>query len=159
MFLGRQLWTCFCLLGYFQKQPLREIVKVTLPKHSSFQGNIWRSSFIVVFCSVYSKNLKLYERYSGKDFALQVKCMKNISWYYNKSVNWGDARDFVANVENFCAYCDKFLEDTIQNNFLKFWKFSRQISVSEFYSIALSLCLYGSQQFCLWFWKFWFYEL
>ena len=42
---------------------------------------------------------------------------KNISWYYNKNINWGDTSDFIANVENFFVCCDKFLEDTIQNNF------------------------------------------
>ena len=36
-------------------------------------GNVWRSSSIVVFFFVYSKNLKLY---SSKDFILQAKCMK-----------------------------------------------------------------------------------
>ena len=40
-----------------------------------------------------------------------------ISWYYYKNNNWGDASDFIANVENFFVCCGKFLEDTIQNNF------------------------------------------
>ena len=46
---------------------------MTLPKHFNFQGNKWRNSYIVIFCSVYSKNLKLY---SIKDLILQVKCIK-----------------------------------------------------------------------------------
>ena len=57
------------------------------------------------------------KRYSRKDLTLQVESMKNISWYYNKSINWGDTSDFIANVENFFVCCDKLLEDTIQNNF------------------------------------------
>ena len=46
---------------------------MTLPKHLNFQGNIWRSSYIVIFCSAYSKNLKLY---FSKDLILQAKCIK-----------------------------------------------------------------------------------
>ena len=46
---------------------------------------------------------------------LQAKCMKNISLYYNKSFNWGDASNFIANVGNFFVCCDKFLEDTIES--------------------------------------------
>ena len=46
---------------------------MTLPKHFTFQGNIWRSSYIAIFYSVYNKNLKLY---SIKDLILQTKCIK-----------------------------------------------------------------------------------
>ena len=42
-------------------------------KHLNLQDNIWRSSSVVVVCSVYSKNLKLY---SSKDLILQAKCIK-----------------------------------------------------------------------------------
>ena len=56
-------------------------------------------------------------RYYTKALTLQVKCIKNIFLYYNKSVNSGDTSDFIANVEILFVCCDKLLEDTIQRNF------------------------------------------
>ena len=55
----------------------------------------------------------------------------------NKSIIWGDTSDFIANVEIFFVCCGKFLEDTIQNNFQKFRKFSRQISVAELFLVQI----------------------
>ena len=46
---------------------------------------------------------------------LQAKCMKNISLYYNRSINWGDTSNLIANVGNFFVCCDKFLEGTIES--------------------------------------------
>ena len=56
-----QLWTCLCLLGYFQKQQVVGILKKK-PIYTSrnFQGNIRRRSSFILVCSVYSKNLKFY---------------------------------------------------------------------------------------------------
>ena len=59
---------------------------------------------------------------------------KNMSWYYNKTINWGDTRDICANVENIFVCWNRVLEDTIQKNPLKSRKFSRKISAAEFRS-------------------------
>ena len=64
VFFCRQLWNAF-FAGVFSKRTW-EIVKVTPLKHSNF--SIWRSSLIVVFCFVYSKNLKLYEKIFQQSF-------------------------------------------------------------------------------------------
>ena len=45
--------------------------------------------------------------------------MKNIPWYYNKSINWGDTSNLLPTLTIFLSAGDKFLEDTIQKNFLK----------------------------------------
>ena len=107
----------------FKSNHSEKLWKITL--HSSSQGNTWGSSFIIVFCSVYSKNLKLYEKIFHQRSHSSSQVEKYL-WYYNKSINWGDTNDFIANVENFFVCYDKLLEDTIQNNFQKLWKFSRQ---------------------------------
>ena len=39
---------------------------------------------------------------------------KNMSLYYNISINWGDASDYIANLENIFVCWDKILEETIK---------------------------------------------
>ena len=34
-------------------------------------------------------------------------------WYYNKSINWDYASDFIENFENIIFYWDKIFEDSI----------------------------------------------
>ena len=73
---------------------------------------------------------------SRKDIPAKISLSRqvheNMSWYYNKSINWGDTSDFIANFEDIFVCWNKILKDTIQNNFSKSRRFSRQIFVTEF---------------------------
>ena len=80
--------------------------------------------------SVYSKNLNFTRRYSSR--GLSSGLVHNVL-YYNKSTSWGNNSNN-ANFENKCGCWDKILKDTIQNNFSKSQKFSRQLPVAEFRS-------------------------
>ena len=49
----------FVRWGIFKSNHSEKLWKLTLLKHLNFQGNMWR---LYSNCSVYSKNLKLYEK-------------------------------------------------------------------------------------------------
>ena len=53
----------FVCWGIFKSIHSEKLWKMTLLKHLNSQRNIWCSSSMVVFCSVYKKNLKLYKFY------------------------------------------------------------------------------------------------
>ena len=77
-----QLWTNFCLLGYFQKPKLTEILKNNLIyTFRNFQGNIWGSSFIVMQLSVLFvvKTLNFTRRKSSVDITLQKQTLTDVS--------------------------------------------------------------------------------
>ena len=84
------------------------------------------------FLSLYSKNLIFAKRYSSKGLTLQGNSI--MFWYYNESINWGDTSNFICNFENNYICWDKILKNSIQNNFSKSQKFSRQMSLMKFRS-------------------------
>ena len=103
---------------------------------------------MVKLLSVYSKNLNFTRKYSSR--GLSSGLVHNVL-YYNKSTSWGNYSNN-ANFENKCGCWDKILKDTIQNNFSKSQKFSRQLPVAEFRSgfvFALhSHFTYDSEIYC-----------
>ena len=134
-------------MGIFKRNHTEKLWNITLLKikHSNFQGNIWRSSFLVVFCSAYSKTWNFTKRYPSKDLTVQVKCIKNISWYYNKTINWGDTSDFVANIEFFFSAVINFWKTIYRITFKPLRSFQdKYLWWSSF--LVKSLCI--AQQLC-----------
>ena len=118
VFLVVDLEHAFVCWGIFKSNHYEKLWKITLLKLWNFQGNMWRNSFVVEQLSVvYNKNLKLYEKIFQQRSHSSIQVHKNISWYYDKSISWGDTSDFIANFKILFVCWDNFLENTIHNNF------------------------------------------
>ena len=92
----------------------------------NFKGILSFTSFLFIV------KAWIYEKvFQQRSQDIQDKCV-SMPWYDNKSINWGDTNDFIANFRYI--FLDKILKDTIQNNFSKSRKFLSQISVMHFRS-------------------------
>ena len=56
-----------------------------------------------IFCSDYSKNLKLHENIFQQRSHSSSQVHENMSSYYNKSISWGNTSDSMANIEFFLS--------------------------------------------------------